>query len=279
MATDPRRLRPTQLCGLLNSTPLGEVITLSQLQRHRVRAGQHIGDSKHVDLLRYTAWLVCSRHAPKPQQPTPLAGLDLAEAALGAAKLACSQDHVKGHGQKFTRKHEALIAALLTEPTHAQAAAKAGISERTLYRWMQQPEFVAAHRRARLLLVEAPLGRLQAAVGLAVDALVHLVRNAKRDSDRTRASIAVLDFVLTKAEGMHQLPKPVETTPLGTTDLVKALSARLRQVEESDLPTAEKTRLTTALSDALLRAINVDILEKRLAALENVLLTRKDKAG
>jgi hypothetical protein len=37
---------------------------------------------------------------------------------------------------KLTRKQEALIAALLTEPTHAAAAAKAGVSEATLHRWL-----------------------------------------------------------------------------------------------------------------------------------------------
>ncbi len=67
MATDPRKLRPSELCRLLNSTPLGEVINERQLHRHRTRAGMRIGDARHVDLLRYVAWLVELRHAPKPQ--------------------------------------------------------------------------------------------------------------------------------------------------------------------------------------------------------------------
>ncbi|GIW78787.1 MAG: hypothetical protein KatS3mg105_0594 [Gemmatales bacterium] len=67
MAIDPRRLRPSELCRLLNSTPLGEVINERQLHRHRTRAGLRIGDARHVDLLRYTAWLVHIRHAPRPE--------------------------------------------------------------------------------------------------------------------------------------------------------------------------------------------------------------------
>ncbi|MEX1230845.1 MAG: terminase gpA endonuclease subunit, partial [Planctomycetaceae bacterium] len=67
MATDPRKLRPSECCRLLNSTPLGEVINERQLHRHRTRAGLRIGDARHVDLLRYTAWLVETRHAPKPE--------------------------------------------------------------------------------------------------------------------------------------------------------------------------------------------------------------------
>ncbi len=67
MANDPRKLRPSDLCRLLNSTPLGEVINERQLHRHRTRAGLRIGDARHVDLLRYAAWLVELRHAPKPE--------------------------------------------------------------------------------------------------------------------------------------------------------------------------------------------------------------------
>ena len=65
--TDPRRMRPSELCRLINSTPLGEVINERQLFRHRTRAGVRIGDERHVDLLRYGAWLVQLRHAPRPE--------------------------------------------------------------------------------------------------------------------------------------------------------------------------------------------------------------------
>ncbi|MFV0442872.1 MAG: hypothetical protein ACK5Q5_04795 [Planctomycetaceae bacterium] len=68
MAIDPRRLKPSELCRLLNSTPLGAVIVERQLYRHRMRAGYRIGDGKHVDLVRYVAWLVRERHAPQ-QEP------------------------------------------------------------------------------------------------------------------------------------------------------------------------------------------------------------------
>ena len=66
MAIDPRKLRPSELCRLLNSTPLGEVINERQLYRHRQRAGNRIGDNKTVDLLRYCAWMHQVRHAPRP---------------------------------------------------------------------------------------------------------------------------------------------------------------------------------------------------------------------
>ena len=66
---DPRQLRPSMLMRMLNSTPLGEVISERQLRRHRNRAGYRIGDEKHVDLLRYAAWLVWLRHDPFGGEP------------------------------------------------------------------------------------------------------------------------------------------------------------------------------------------------------------------
>ncbi len=65
MASDPRKLKPSELCRLLNSTPLGEVISERQLYRHRQRAGARIGDNKTVDLLRYCAWMHVVRHTPR----------------------------------------------------------------------------------------------------------------------------------------------------------------------------------------------------------------------
>jgi hypothetical protein len=67
MAIDPRNLRPSDLCRLLNSTPLGEVVNERQLYRHRSRAGFRIGDGKRIDLLRYVAWLAVERHYPQPK--------------------------------------------------------------------------------------------------------------------------------------------------------------------------------------------------------------------
>jgi hypothetical protein len=71
MAIDPRQLGPTQLCRLLNSTPLGEVISERQLHRHRTRAGFRIGDGRTVDLYRYLAWLVTQRHAEPAETGGP----------------------------------------------------------------------------------------------------------------------------------------------------------------------------------------------------------------
>jgi hypothetical protein len=67
-----------------------------------------------------------------------------------------------------------------------------------------------------------------------------------------------------------------DDSPMGTDEVVKVLSARLRQIDKAELAAPEKSRLTAALADALLRAINVDVLEKRLESLQAVLNGRKD---
>ncbi len=82
MAIDPRKLKPGELARLLNSTPLGEVISERQLHRHRTRAGFRVaadGDAGKVDLFRYVAWLVATRHeaiAEAASAPDGLTGYD-----------------------------------------------------------------------------------------------------------------------------------------------------------------------------------------------------------
>src|SRR5262245_58454827 len=184
---------------------------------------------------------------------------------------------MRGHGQKLTGKQEALIAALLTEPTHAAAAAKAGVSEATLHRWLHLPAFRAAYRQARRELVEGAVGRIQAATGQAVDTLLAVAKGGARDGDRVRAAVALLDHALRDFEPAGDELDDRGTAGEDTGDVVKLLAERLRQVDAAELPTVEKARLTATLADALLRAIGVDVLDKRLEALQAVLGGRKDK--
>ena len=54
------------------------------------------------------------------------------------------QYSIRGHGSKYDRRMEAVIAALLGARTEQEAALEAGISRKTLYRWKKLPEFSAA---------------------------------------------------------------------------------------------------------------------------------------
>ena len=67
MAIDPRKLRPSDLCRLLNSTPLGEVISERQLYRHRTRAGFRIEFERRLPMTNILpSWdYAVKRRAPR----------------------------------------------------------------------------------------------------------------------------------------------------------------------------------------------------------------------
>ena len=77
MALDPTNLKQIDLVRLLNSTPLGPVITTRQMYRHRESAGIRIGSGQRVNLFKYVAWLVNTRHAkPKDDKPNYAPGYE-----------------------------------------------------------------------------------------------------------------------------------------------------------------------------------------------------------
>jgi hypothetical protein len=121
-----------------------------------------------------------------------------------------------GHGERRSRKQEQAIAALLTEPTIAAAAIRAGVSEVTLQRWLREPSFVIAYRRERRRVVEMAVARVQAATGQAVDTLLAVSKDGKKDSDRVRAAVALLNYAmrgLTEGDALHGHPKPATRRP------------------------------------------------------------------
>lgn len=64
-----RALRPSEAVRLLNSTPMGEVVSERQLYRHRQRATHRLGDGRRIDLYRYTAWLIHERRVRGCSRP------------------------------------------------------------------------------------------------------------------------------------------------------------------------------------------------------------------
>jgi hypothetical protein len=183
-----------------------------------------------------------------------------------------------GHGERLSRKQEQAIAALLEKPTVAEAATTIGINEKTLRGWLKDPVFAAAYRQTRREVLETSVGRLQAATATAVDTLVTAAKSGTNESDRVRATIALLDHAFKGFDPAAPAPNNRQEQPMeGTAGVVRVLTERLRQVDTAELPTAERARLTVSLADALLRAIGVDVLDKRLEALQAVLLRRKDQ--
>ncbi|MGO9229869.1 MAG: hypothetical protein ACLQKA_11780 [Bryobacteraceae bacterium] len=98
-----------------------------------------------------------------------------------------------GHGSKFGHKKEAAIAALLSQRNHEEAARAAGVSKRTLNRWLKMPEFQAAYREARRAVMFQANARLQQASSAAVSALLKvMVDPSTPASARVRAADSIL---------------------------------------------------------------------------------------
>ena len=98
-----------------------------------------------------------------------------------------------GHGTKIGRKKEAAIAALLTSQRLEDAARTAGVSVRTLVRWLKIPEFATSYREARREIILQTIGRLQHASTAAVSTLLRTMLDpATPAAVRVRAADCVL---------------------------------------------------------------------------------------
>lgn len=75
VSINPRQLRQAELVWLLNSGPLGPVLTERTLHNHRAKAGFRIGSDKTVDVFRYAAWLATDAHRKTPAADPRAQGL------------------------------------------------------------------------------------------------------------------------------------------------------------------------------------------------------------
>jgi hypothetical protein len=99
-----------------------------------------------------------------------------------------------GHGTKFGRKKEAAIEALLSQRSIDEAARVAGVAAKTLYRWLEVPEFREEYLKARRQVFFQATARLQQASGAAASIMLTLMLDANVPaSSRLRAADSVLD--------------------------------------------------------------------------------------
>jgi transposase-like protein len=96
-------------------------------------------------------------------------------------------------GEKLGRKKEAAILALLSQRNVEEAARAVGVTARTLYRWMKEPEFDAAYRAARRAAFSQSTARLQQMCTAAVSTLGKIMVDANAPAaSRVRAADSVL---------------------------------------------------------------------------------------
>jgi len=97
-------------------------------------------------------------------------------------------------GQKLGRKKDAAILALLSQRNVEEAARTVGVGGRTLYRWMNEPDFDAAYRAARRAAFSQSTARLQQMSTAAVSTLGKIMVDPNAPAaSRVRAAESVLD--------------------------------------------------------------------------------------
>jgi len=95
------------------------------------------------------------------------------------------------------RRREQAVLALLQHPTIEKAAAVVGVSDVTLWRWMQSEEFQQAYRKARREAFWQSLARLQHAASAATATLLKvMVDREAPTASRVRAAAHVLENAL-----------------------------------------------------------------------------------
>jgi len=95
---------------------------------------------------------------------------------------------------KPARRDDALALSLACGATVEAAARSAGVSERTVYRRLREPDFQKRIKEARTDLVRRSAGLLSAASGEAVRTLLALMKESAPPSVRLGAARAVLEL-------------------------------------------------------------------------------------
>ncbi len=98
-------------------------------------------------------------------------------------------------GDGLPPRHEKAILALLNNPTIARAAEAAGVDESTLHRWLRDPAFASAYKRARAESFGQAVGLTQRYAGAAVQTLVKIMADpAAATASKVAAATSLLKF-------------------------------------------------------------------------------------
>ena len=102
---------------------------------------------------------------------------------------------------EITAKQEKAITALLTEISVVAAADKCGISLRTMFLWLKEPQFSETYRNARRDATSQAIARLQQNSSDAVTVLVDIMKDATAPKTiRVTAASKVLDIAIKSVE-------------------------------------------------------------------------------
>lgn len=103
---------------------------------------------------------------------------------------------MSGHSLNgLTPRQEQAVVALLNEPTVSRAAESIGMSERTVYRWLDEPGFSRAYRKARREAFAQAISLTQRYAPAAVHTLAKIMGDESAGATaRVSAATALLKF-------------------------------------------------------------------------------------
>lgn len=102
---------------------------------------------------------------------------------------------------RLTSKQQNTILALLTEPTIKAAAQKAGVGERTVHTWLDEPAFSKAYAKARREATRRAVARLQQYSDVAASTLLEVMATkTNHPSVRLAAAKTVLEMAIRAVE-------------------------------------------------------------------------------
>ena len=102
-----------------------------------------------------------------------------------------------GNPLAISGKQRKAVAALLSSKNVAEAAAAAGLGERTLYRYMGDPAFRLALADAEGMAIDNATRRLLTMQDLAIDTIAEVLSDSAATAGvRIRAAGQVLDYLL-----------------------------------------------------------------------------------
>ena len=96
----------------------------------------------------------------------------------------------------LSRRHEAVLVALIANPKIADAAKVAGVGEATVFRLLQDEAFQKRYREAQNEALNIALGTIQGAAIQAIATLTEISLSGKNETARVQASKAILDYTL-----------------------------------------------------------------------------------
>jgi hypothetical protein len=105
----------------------------------------------------------------------------------------------------LSKRQQAMIPVLLSQPSIRAAAQHGNVQERTIYRWLQDPGFQAAYRDARYLVMDEAFVLLQKHCSAAAQVFIDMMHNDEAlPFTRLKAAEAVLNTAL-KGRSIYEL--------------------------------------------------------------------------